>query len=341
MTLPELSAALASRGLIAEDSLSIAPGPPGNISPWYVQVMMGACAWIAGLLLLAFMMVGLESVIFRGHEDWGVVLFLSICACASAAFLYARMGGNSSFGDQFALALSCAGQAGIAVSIGSMANERTALWAMILVEVALIFAMRSRLHRILSSFAAVMAWALATHEIFFRELPGIRWGAERAAVYQTSLLLVLLWLVVWVPIAYGAYRLAAGEARWMAEGRDALLRPVTHGLVASLAIAPLVSHPATFWMALGLGVSRNLTDGALGATALWPLLSMFLALLALALAFTLRSRSLMGLAMVFGLLEVSAFYYVLGTTLLIKSIIMLVMGGGLLASARWLAREAK
>jgi uncharacterized membrane protein len=87
--------------------------------------------------------------------------------------------------------------------------------------------------------------------------------------------------------------------------------------------------------------TRDLTDGEVAGTALWPFLSILLALLALALAFAVRNRPLMGVAIIFGLLEVSSFYYVLGTTLLVKSIIMLVLGAALLVSARVLARESR
>ena len=141
----------------------------------------------------------------------------------------------------------------------------------------------------------------------------------------------------------GVCRLVAGEgtrAQWMAAGRENVMRPVTHGVIAALSIAPLATHPATFWMSLGLGATRDFTDGSHGVTALWPLLAVFLAMLALALAFAIRARALMGLAILFGLLEVSSFYYVLGTTLLVKSIIMVLLGAGLIASARWLAKGA-
>jgi len=65
-----------------------------------------------------------------------------------------------------------------------------------------------------------------------------------------------------------------------------------------------------------------------------------MALFSLALSFTLRTRALMGVAIVFSLLELSAFYYVLGTTLLIKSIIMLATGAASLVSARISERRA-
>lgn len=341
MTFGELSAALAARGLIAENQLSNVSGAEATPAAWYVQVMMGACAWLAGLFLLAFVVIGFETAIFHGHVNWSMVLVLGITGCAVAALVYMAASATSSFASQFGLAMSCAGQAAIALSVGELSGARTALWIMVFLEAALIFAMQNRLHRALSSFGAVVAWALATHEILFRELPSIEWRAGQTGLYQTSALSVLLWVAVWAPVAGCAYWLAAHEAQWMAAGRESLLRPVTHGLIAALAIAPLATHPATFWLALGLGSSQVMTDGSPGATALWPLLSMGLDLLALALAFNLRNRALMGVAIIFGLLEISGFYYVLGTTLLVKSVTMLVLGAVLLLSARRLGMESR
>lgn len=314
MTLTELSTALAARGLIAEDPLAIAPGPEGSTSPWFVQAMMGACAWVAGLLLMAFVALLINET--QHQDNWGLLLFLGLAACAGAAILYAK---RNSFSEQFALAVSCGGQFAIAVSIGQLSTVRVSLWAMVLVEIVLVFTMRHRLHRILSSFGAVLAWALA--------VPGV----NRTESYQIPLQ-VLLWLVVWAPVVCGAYWLATHEARWMAEGRDGLLRPVTYGLIASIAIVPMAPSGGLWAELFGASPER---------IALWPLLAMFLALFALVLAFRLRNRPLMGVAIVFALAEVSASYYVLGTTLLVKSVIMLVMGAVLLASAQWLAKEAK
>jgi hypothetical protein len=67
---------------------------------------------------------------------------------------------------------------------------------------------------------------------------------------------------------------------------------------------------------------------------------LLLVLLSMALGFALRSRPLIGTAILFGLLEVSAFYYLLGATLLIKSVVMMVLGAGLLGAGRRLAKEA-
>ena len=102
MTVEALSEALAARGLIAEGtSLVIDPGPAENSSPWYVQVMLGVCAWIAGLLLLVFVVLAVASA-FRGSDSWGLILVLGLMACGGSALIYAAVKEGSAFGTQFA-----------------------------------------------------------------------------------------------------------------------------------------------------------------------------------------------------------------------------------------------
>ena len=333
MTLSELSAALAQRGFISEREPLAAEPDEVNVSPWYVQALMGACAWFAGVLLFAFVALELESVLFRGPGRWRMVLIFSVGTCAIAAVLFAYA--NNPFVNQFALAMSCAGQFGIAVGLAEVSKARTALWGMVIVEIVLTAVMRNRLHRFLSSMGAIIAYALAMHELLFGTLPGESWAAHTLGAPRGTALLVsiLLWLVVWAPIAGAAWWLTLREALWMSRGRDALLRPVTYGLIAALSIAPLATYPDVFWVALGFVSGLAQVDGV----ALWPLMSLLLSLLALGLGFELRSRPLMGLAILFGLLEISSFYLVLGTTLLVKSLLMVSLGAILIAGSRWRA----
>jgi hypothetical protein len=340
MTVSELSAALTTRGLITEEKpLAVDTTPREPASPWYVQVMMGFCAWLAGLLLLGFAVALLEDVLFRGHDNWGVLLVLGIIVCGGAVGLYSTVSQNSAFGTQFALAASFAGQTGIVVGLGGMLGVVAALWGMTILSLVLIVAVSNRLHRFLMAVCAVIAWTLAWRESVSRAL---RSAFEEAVAggYHLSFISIVLWMVEWGPVAFAAWWLVRHEADWMADRRDNLLRPVMHGAIAALAIVPLGTHPATFWLATGLE-RHGLADGSYGWAALWPLLALLLAVLALALAYTVRNKALMGLAIVFGLFEVGSFYYVLGITLLMKSIIMIVLGAGLIGWARWLATEAK
>jgi hypothetical protein len=332
MTPNELAGELAARGLIGpEQQLTIESGEGG--SPWYVQAMMGFCAWIAGLLLLAFVVLVFNETLFHGRDNWGVVLILSTILCVLAGIVYQATKKRGAFLDQFALAISIAGQIGILVAIGAQSKSaRPVLWVAVCLEIAMVAVMRNRLHRAISCSAAVIAWALAIHELAF-PTQVFGFSHEAVAASDSVTLQILLWLLVWCPVALAAWWFVRTEAAWMSAGRDELCRPVTTGLVAALAIAPLATHPVDFWLAMGMNTGV-MASGSLSAIPLWPLMAGLLALFSLSLAFELRSRALMGVAIVFSLLELSAFYYVLGTTLLIKSITMLAMGAALLVGAQ-------
>jgi hypothetical protein len=335
MTVAELYSALAARGLVSESQTPLTePDSEANVPPWYVQVLIGFSAWLAGLLLLAFIVAELRDVLIQ-DASWTILIVIGVCACVAAVALYATVGARSQFAGQFALAISFAGQLAIAGGLGEMEGPRTAFWGMLFVETALVFVMRNRLHRFLSSLGAVIAWALAMHQAIFGDLPWT--SAYEPAPWGFQLIVSLvLWLLVWAPVALAAVWLVRREAWWMARGRETVLRPVTHGLIAALSIATVASHPSAFWFGLGFHSTRE----EAGLVALWPLLAALLALLALALAFALGNRPLMGLAIIFGLVEVSCFYYTWGTTLLIKSIVMLLLGAGLLVAAQW-SRKAR
>ena len=73
--------------------------------------------------------------------------------------------------------------------------------------------------------------------------------------------------------------------------------------------------------------------------ALWPLLGALMALFAALCAFRIRSRALMGLAIAGALLHIAHFYYLLGTTLLIKSCLMILVGAALLMASMRLQRK--
>jgi hypothetical protein len=338
VTLNELAVALAARGLI-EPHQQFAIESEDRGSPWYVQAMMGLCAWIAGLLLLAFVVLVLNETLFRGRDNWDVVLILSTILCALAGLVYQVTKKKGAFLDQFTLAMSIAGQVGILVAVGAMSKSaRPVLWAAVALEIAMVAVMRNRLHRTISSTAAVIAWALAIHELAFpKQIFGL--SHEAVAGNDSVVLQILYWLLVWCPVALAAWWLVRRDAAWMSAGRDELCRPMTHGLLAALAIAPLATHPVDFWLAMGMNTGV-MASGSLSAIPLWPFMAALLALLSLGLAFELRSRALMGVAIVFSLLELSAFYYVLGTTLLIKSAIMLAMGIALLGGTRLWDRRA-
>jgi len=339
----DLYRALAERDLIPASQPVPASDAEATDSPWYVQVFVGAGAWLAGIFLLAFLVIELRDTLLQGHVGWDLLLPLGITSCAGASLLYATASARSVFAAQFALALSFAGQFGIAFGLGDLGGAHLVCWGMLIVEAALVVAMRNHLHRFLSSLAAVVAWALAVHQLFFGDLsPNAANPGASGVLHRWQLpLSVTIWLLVWVPVVAAARWLVRHEAEWMAQGRDTELRPVAHGLIAAISVAPLALHPNGFWVILfGSGPGGSLFAGQdNGWLALWPLLASLLALPAMALAFALRHRPLIGLAILFGLLEISCFYYVLGTTLLVKSLLMAALGLLLLTACHWMEKR--
>jgi uncharacterized membrane protein len=130
------------------------------------------------------------------------------------------------------------------------------------------------------------------------------------------------WLLTWVPLLVLAIWLIRNETAWMATGLRDHARPVLTGVLLGLALGGIAASPIS-WLAIG-GVS------GLGVEftwrALFPLFSIGLAMCAAYGAFRLRSFGLLGFAILAALLHLGRFYYLYGTTLLWKSLIMLVAG---------------
>jgi hypothetical protein len=135
------------------------------------------------------------------------------------------------------------------------------------------------------------------------------------AVIAWGLLLrfgLVSWLVTWIPVAMLLY--GAIVKGW-------LPRPMINGLIVGLAYATLISYP------LDALESKHVLS-------VWPLLSAIASLGAIVAAFAHRSRGLMALCIIATVLHVSHFYYQMDTSLLIKSMIMMVLGVAFLAGAR-------
>jgi hypothetical protein len=147
-------------------------------------------------------------------------------------------------------------------------------------------------------------------------------------------LLPLGWLLTWTPLIALAVWLIRSEPRWMSRAWRTHARPLLTGLLVCAALGGVVTEPYLFraigpetW---GLHFSWH---------ALFPLLSLALSLLAAYGAFRVRSAGLLGLAICGGLLHLARFSYFYGSTLLMKSVILLCLGAAMLAAGLWLQRR--
>jgi len=170
MTAGELQGMLSERGLVALSWEWPQPTAQAPTTPWYVQAMIGFGAWLAGLLFIVFLSIVTMS---SGRDRWETPLVLGVLLCVTTGALFATIATKSLFANQIALALSFGGQTGIAVGLGmSDGGAKAVLWGMLLVEIALVFAVNNRYHRFLSTIAAVVAWALAVDELLLKDSPG-------------------------------------------------------------------------------------------------------------------------------------------------------------------------
>ncbi len=331
MTAPaELLAALAARGYLAagERAHTCADDGIRVDRPWFVSLLLAASAWLAGVFMLVFIAIAFRPDLDRDFVPIGIALL----AGAWGLFRVGRDAG--SFATQFGLVMSIAGQFALLFGLetgwfrnfhGPLALAACAF----VIQSALLVVMPNRLQRTLSCVFACAAWAIMVRCALW---DGDSWRSARALPGETTALGAALsaWIACWIPVAALLVAALRSEASWMAAARQSLMRPLCSGLVVGLAWGTLLSQPFDEF-------TWNATHD--GGLALWPLLSLLAATGALAAAFALRSTALTGACVVAALLHVSQFYYVLGVSLLAKSLTMLALGGLALMAARRLKRH--
>jgi hypothetical protein len=293
--------------------------------PWYIGLLLGTAGWFAGLFLLIFV-----GALFK-PDSGPSALFTGTVLFAAAFGLY-RVDRDGAFVSQLALAFSIAGQFAMLFGLHEIFFKNShgiagIAFTGLVIQLALVWLMPNSLHRAMSTLFACVAWAaFVRYTLWDQPL----WGRTPETVPRGASLPMALagWAAVWVTIGAALFWLVKNEPAWMAAGREALLRPVTTGLILGLAFATLLSQPLEsllFFREMG---------AKSGWFAIWPLLSALAALGALTAAFALGRRGLMGVCVLAALLHMSHFYYAMGTTLLVKALIMMAMGVACLVAAR-------
>ena len=328
MSAAHLVPLLRERGLVTADT-----PPPADESdrPWFISLLMGIAGWIAGLFVLAFIVITLD--LDRRGQIAGGGIGLLVAAWA----LYA-IGRGKVFVDQLALAFSIAGQLGITLYLFEALHDALPITAAILgMQLLLFVAMPDRVAKTLAAFFASIAWVIVVR-FFLRPDEG---GSEifdlhgglRAPLFG-AWTLPLEWVVSWTPSIALILALRRTEVRWMARGVASYARPAISGLLLGVALGGMAAEPVSLLM-FGFGEMGREFNG----WSLFPLLSIGLALFAAFNAFALRSSGLLGVAIVAALAHLARFYYLYGTTLTVKSAIMLGAGLLLLGAGRLLARR--
>jgi hypothetical protein len=310
----ELVDNLRARGLVPAD----APVPPadGMDRPWFISLLQGLAGWLAGVFLLVFV-----GMMFEPQRT--AAIFIIGFSLLGAAWTIYHFDRDAVFFDQFALALSIAGQ--VAVAWGIVKDDPSELVVavtLLLLQLAIILVMPNRLARSLAALFATLAWVHVVRYVLSFDDRG-------------GLLVAVEWSLRWGPLLALAIWLIRRETAWMATGLRDHARPILTGLLLGLAVGGLADPRSWFSMpGDAIGVAFN-------GWALLPLLSIALSLGAAYGAFRLRSVGLLGFAIVASLAHLSRFYYLYGTTLLVKSVLMACVGVSMVALALWLRRDRR
>jgi len=293
--------------------------------PWFIALMQGAAGWLAGIFLLAF--VGL---VFK-PESSGAIFGVGALLLGAAWAMY-RADRDAVFLDQLALAISIAGQ--FAVAWGVVKEDLSGLSVastLLVLQIFVLLIMPNKTARTLAALFATVAW-IYTARFLFRPGQGeqIFFDGDRGAYVPMfgEWTIPIVWVITWAPLIALASWLLFVESRWMASGLRAIARPAVMGILLGTSLGGIVTEPFTVFI---------LGDESMGMRFSWsvlfPLLSMELAMFSAWGALVVQSRGLMGFAVVAALLHLSRLYYLYGTTLMWKSVIMLAFGAGFLLLA--------
>ena len=234
---------------------------------------------------------------------------------------------DDAFFEQLALTLSLAGQVALLYSVGQVTDSPVGVAAFATVlSVALVLWLPNHFARMASAFLACIAWALTVRMGWWGEN---LFGQERLAVSLGPALVG--WVLIWLPVAAGVHLLIERESRWMATRARRVARPALTGLLLALSVGTWASVPFAAFPFVP-------PPGAVPVNWLvvWPLLGVLAALFAALSAFRLRHRPVIGVAIAGALLHLIQFYYLLGVSLVAKSVLMLVLGALMLIGARGL-----
>jgi len=308
-------------------------------APWFVRVLLAFSGWLAALFLLGFIGMGFEFV-FKNNT----AAFIIGTLLTGAAFAILRIP-NNEFVEHLALAASLAGQALIVFSIFEFSNqdERIAWLLVALLQVILSLAMPSFVHRVFSSFVAVVAFSMAIRIMGFPSAMGgivlflsvMCWLNEfRYPQHMEKMRAIGYGLVLSLTLLQGVELLGSGGMGWLfgtySSGRVSYpwIGEIVIGLVALYVVWHVLQrYNQGIW-------------GRFSILAFWGTLLMIavslevqgitVGIVIMMLGYCSSNRLLLGLGIVSLLFYISSYYYLLDATLLDKSKTLLIVGLALL-----------
>jgi hypothetical protein len=323
-------------------------GPPpekdGEGSPWYVKVLLAVSGWLAAVFLLCFIGAGFHFVF-----DSKGAAFVTGAVLVAVSYALIRSSHNE-FTENLALAVSLAGQGLIIFSIfdHSKADDARA-WGLVTgMNLFLAAAMPHFVHRVLSSFFGSMTGAVAlTLMGGYHGLGGILllmavlcWLHEFR--WPGRILMIRAWgygVVLGLIVVKGTTLFGYQSLEWLFWRIDPVFLIGWRAgelLVGAAALFAGASLLARYRRGVADRVSVTVIVGTLFLCAVsMKVQGVTVGMVILMLGFYGSNRVLTGLGIVSLLFYISTYYYLLDTTLWVKSESLFGVGAVLLLF-RWL-----
>lgn len=326
--------------LAAKLATGEAPKPDADASPWFVNVLLAFCGWLAAvfLLMLLFLVFNfLLKVPISQVLVGSVAIFVAFMLLNKASLFKQNLG----------LAISLAGQVLLVLGLTDILPENALVIGLVIfgVEVVLCFLISNYLHRVISAFAACVALYFALRGFAF--VTGLFGALLFVSAYLWLNEVRFLRRIDWIhPIAYGVVlslvvlsstRVFDSIAITGLSGRGFDLSSLAARSLTQAAIAVAVLY-VVFKL---LGRAGHAPVGKVSVLSVLGVLLLCIASLfapgvsigatILLIGFAISDRILMVLGVVSLLFYIACYYYQLDTTLITKSLTLLAVGVLLLA----------
>lgn len=305
---------------------------------WYVRVMQGFAGWLSALFLLGFLGFG-----FAGFFDNGAALLIMGLIINASTIKFFKSKPDSDFFEQLVLVFSLTGQILVAVGLFVLFEFKSHHWLVLIAvyQLILVWAVPHYLHRFLSTWFAIIAAFWGLDFLWYSGLGGaalsvlfvwlwldkVGWESEKEFYEPVAYAVALALLQFNMPGAYGGlgsvFGLRYGEPSWL----------MLHGYHIATVLNSAVLFFFIYRVMQEQGVGYQSTTGKLLILAAvlmlflaMPVIGLSSAVLVLLVGFTRQNKILMVLGVLSLLGFVSWYYYSLNTTLLNKSLILMVMG---------------
>jgi hypothetical protein len=335
---------LKQQGLVSGDE----PVVENDNAPWYVRTMLGIAGWFGALFLLGAIFSGIEIFLDSSFAA-GI---LGICACLVAVLIY-RIPSRNDFLEQFAFAISLAGQSLVVFSIlreldtfegrGSFIEGLRILSIItICLQTILFFAIPNYLHRIWSSILTVASLmflmnfygfypftlsillgvgvALWLQEFNWAKL-GSKLTSPAYALVFVSVFLLVAQTYLWPHSRFWSEAFGLPEVQSASTSR---LFALSCGVVLLGLVLVLLKRAGTSWFSVTGIASVILSVLAVYIGMYVP--GITVGIILVILGFAHSNRVLTGLGLVILVVFVFQFYYQLDLTLLIKSGLLVASG---------------